>query len=117
VQPVQIDTAGGTKLAGQGIGAVAGGLLGNQVGGGKGKTLATVAGALGGAVAGNAVASRRFAQQGLQITVKLDSDAGVVAVTQAADPAIAVGERVEVIGNGWNSLARVEPIGTAPGAK
>jgi uncharacterized protein YcfJ len=34
---------------------VAGGVLGHQVGGGKGKTLATVAGAAGGAYAGNQV--------------------------------------------------------------
>src|SRR5690606_13237977 len=34
-------------------GAVVGGLLGNQVGGGSGRTLATVAGAVGGGYAGN----------------------------------------------------------------
>ncbi|HET6911955.1 MAG TPA: glycine zipper 2TM domain-containing protein [Rhodanobacteraceae bacterium] len=39
------------RVAGTAIGAVAGGLLGHQVGKGKGKTLATV----GGAVAGGAI--------------------------------------------------------------
>ncbi len=39
------------QIAGTAIGAVAGGLLGNQVGGGKGRTLATVAGAVGGLAA------------------------------------------------------------------
>ncbi|HZX70086.1 MAG TPA: glycine zipper 2TM domain-containing protein, partial [Rhodanobacter sp.] len=34
------------RIAGTAIGAVVGGLVGNQVGGGKGKTLATVAGAV-----------------------------------------------------------------------
>jgi len=34
---------------------VAGGLLGNQVGGGSGKTIATVAGAAGGAYAGRKI--------------------------------------------------------------
>lgn len=43
---------------GIGIGAVVGGLLGNQVGGGNGKTLATVAGAVGGAYLGNEIAKR-----------------------------------------------------------
>ena len=38
------------------IGAVAGGLLGNQVGGGTGKTVATVAGVAGGAYAGKKIA-------------------------------------------------------------
>lgn len=111
VRPVQITTASGTKAAGLGIGALAGGLLGHQVGGGSGKTLATVAGAVGGAVAGDAIASHHYQQAGLQVTVRLDRGAGVIAVTQAADPAIAVGQRVEVIGSGYGSSpARVEPL-------
>lgn len=43
------------RIAGTAIGAVAGGLLGNQIGGGSGKTLATVAGAAAGGYAGNQV--------------------------------------------------------------
>lgn len=43
------------QIAGTAIGAVAGGLLGNQVGGGKGRTLATVAGAVGGGYAGKKI--------------------------------------------------------------
>ncbi|MDI9239744.1 glycine zipper 2TM domain-containing protein [Lysobacter sp. LF1] len=43
------------KIAGTALGAVAGGLLGNQVGGGSGKKIATAAGAVGGAVAGRKI--------------------------------------------------------------
>lgn len=43
------------RIAGTAVGAVAGGLLGNQVGGGSGKTIATVAGAAAGGYAGNQV--------------------------------------------------------------
>ncbi|MFZ6673163.1 glycine zipper 2TM domain-containing protein [Undibacterium sp. Xuan67W] len=43
---------------GIGIGAVIGGLLGNQVGGGNGRTLATIAGAAGGGYLGNEIAKR-----------------------------------------------------------
>ncbi|MDA8255223.1 MAG: glycine zipper 2TM domain-containing protein [Betaproteobacteria bacterium] len=43
------------RIAGTAVGAVAGGLLGNQVGGGTGRTLATVAGAAAGGYAGNQV--------------------------------------------------------------
>lgn len=43
------------RIAGTAIGAVAGGVLGNQIGGGSGKTLATVAGAAAGGYAGNQV--------------------------------------------------------------
>ncbi len=50
------------QIAGTAIGAVLGGVLGNQVGGGKGKTLATVAGAVGGGYAGKRIEQSR--QQG-----------------------------------------------------
>ena len=43
------------RVAGTAIGAVAGGLLGHQVGKGKGKTLATAGGAVAGGVIGNKV--------------------------------------------------------------
>lgn len=43
------------RLAGTGIGAVVGGLLGHEVGGGSGKVLATVAGAAAGGYAGNRI--------------------------------------------------------------
>ena len=48
------------QIAGTVIGALAGGLLGNQVGGGTGKKIATVAGAAGGGYAGNKI------QEGMQ---------------------------------------------------
>jgi uncharacterized protein YcfJ len=48
------------QIAGTAIGAIAGGLLGNQIGGGSGKKIATVAGAVGGGYAGNKV------QEGMQ---------------------------------------------------
>jgi uncharacterized protein YcfJ len=43
---------------GIGVGAVVGGLIGNQVGGGNGKTLATIAGAVGGGYLGNEIAKK-----------------------------------------------------------
>jgi uncharacterized protein YcfJ len=47
------------QIAGTAIGAVAGGLLGNQIGSGKGRTLATVAGAVGGGYAGHEIQQNR----------------------------------------------------------
>ena len=46
------------NYVGIGTGAVIGGLLGNQVGGGNGKKLATVAGIIGGGYLGNEIANR-----------------------------------------------------------
>jgi uncharacterized protein YcfJ len=55
VETKQIQSKDDNRLIGTGVGAVAGGLLGHQVGGGKGKTLATVGGAVAGGYVGNQV--------------------------------------------------------------
>jgi len=60
--PVQRAPAPQNSAVGIGLGAVVGGLLGNQVGDGKGRTLATIAGAVGGAYAGNEIAKRNQQQ-------------------------------------------------------
>jgi uncharacterized protein YcfJ len=51
------------KGQGSGLGAVAGGVLGHQVGSGRGKDLATAAGVVGGAVAGHQVEKGRRARK------------------------------------------------------
>ena len=56
-QPVPPPVAQNSPV-GIGIGAVVGGLLGHQVGGGNGKTLATIAGAVGGGYLGNEIAKK-----------------------------------------------------------
>jgi uncharacterized protein YcfJ len=60
VAPAQPQAAPAAKNSpvGIGIGAVVGGLLGNQVGSGDGKTLATIAGAVGGGYIGNEIAKK-----------------------------------------------------------
>ena len=50
------------RLLGTGVGAVGGGLLGHEIGGGSGKALATVAGAAAGGYAGNKIEQK--VQQG-----------------------------------------------------
>lgn len=55
------------RIAGTAVGAVVGGLLGNQVGGGNGKKIATVAGAVGGGYAGNQVQGRMQANSTYKI--------------------------------------------------
>jgi outer membrane lipoprotein SlyB len=54
-------------------GAVVGGLLGNQVGGGTGKTLATIAGAVGGGYAGNEVEKRTRTATTYQVRVRMEN--------------------------------------------
>jgi uncharacterized protein YcfJ len=55
VQVTQNNTSDPNRITGTAIGAVAGGVVGNQIGGGRGRTLATVGGAVAGGVVGNRV--------------------------------------------------------------
>ncbi|MFL9925871.1 glycine zipper 2TM domain-containing protein [Herbaspirillum lusitanum] len=63
------------KTSGVGIvgGAVVGGLLGNQVGGGTGRTLATVAGAVGGGYAGNKIEENTRTTTSYVVEVRMDN--------------------------------------------
>jgi outer membrane lipoprotein SlyB len=77
-------------------GAVAGGLLGHQVGAGRGKTVATVVGAVGGAVAGNEVEKRVKTDKGYEVTVRLDDGSSRV-VNQSTAPSWRTGDHVRVV--------------------
>ena len=57
-QPVVQPAPRQPNYLGIGAGALIGGLVGNQVGGGNGKKLATVAGVIGGGMLGNEIANR-----------------------------------------------------------
>jgi outer membrane lipoprotein SlyB len=89
----------GESLGGTLVGAGVGGLLGNQIGSGSGRTAATVGGALaGGAVgshAGQSVTSRR----GIEIEVRLDDTRQRISVVQEVSTRenFSVGDRIRVI--------------------
>ena len=71
VHPVQSQASpSGVGVVG---GAVVGGLLGNQVGGGNGRTLATIAGAVGGGYAGNEVEKRTRTTTSYQVRVRMEN--------------------------------------------
>ncbi len=89
------------RIVGTAIGAVAGGLLGNQVGGGKGKTLATVAGAVGGGYAGNRIEANR--QQG-QVTSSVQRRCSSVAGSGSR----VVGYDVRYVYNGVTRTVRMD---------
>ncbi|MDF3835443.1 glycine zipper 2TM domain-containing protein [Cupriavidus basilensis] len=76
-------------------GAVAGGLLGHQIGGGRGRTVATVLGALGGGVAGNMVEQRVRSDTDYQVRVRMEDGSSRV-VTYHQQPDVGVGQRVRV---------------------
>ncbi len=82
-----------------GLGAVAGGVLGgvvgHQVGGGNGKTAMTVLGAIGGGLAGNEVEKRARGETLFKVQVRMED--GSTRVFQQAQ-SLAVGTRVVVEG-------------------
>ncbi|MCA1773516.1 MAG: hypothetical protein LC677_13290 [Halomonas sp.] len=103
VRPVQIQADSRTGgLLGGGGGAIIGGLLGNQVGGGSGRQLATVAGALGGSIAGTAAEDRANRINALEMEIRMEDGSDVV-VVQRADRDFQPGQRVRLIGNGANA--------------
>ncbi|PWF41921.1 glycine zipper 2TM domain-containing protein [Massilia glaciei] len=96
-----------TRAQGSGVGAVGGallgGLLGNQVGGGSGKKVATVAGVVGGAMIGNQVEGNMKATTRYEIRVRLD-DGSSRTFNQDAAPAWGDGDRVRIVDGAIRSL-------------
>lgn len=78
-------------------GAAAGGLIGNQFGGGNGKTLATVGGAVAGGFVGNEV-QKRVTGKDVWITQVKMKDGSVRSFEQASQPAWKTGALVRVQG-------------------
>lgn len=100
VREVQIE---GTRSGiGPAAGAVVGGVAGSGVGQGRGSTVGAVIGAVAGGVAGQAVEQATTRQTGVEVTVKLDSGQ-LIAVTQAADEAFKIGDRVRILSDGRTS--------------
>lgn len=79
------------------LGGVAGAVVGRQIGGGSGRDVATVAGALGGAVAGNAIEKNRnpSLSQAYRVTVQLDNG-GVRAYDMPSTGELRLGDRVRI---------------------
>ncbi len=112
VTPVQ--RAGQTN----GVGAVAGGVLGaivgNQVGSGNGRAVATVLGAVGGGYAGNAVEKNVKKVTAYQVRVRMED--GSTRTIEQSQPA-SVGARVTVDGStlrSTDSAAYVPPQRSEP---
>jgi outer membrane lipoprotein SlyB len=97
---VETVTAVEQRGEGSGLGAVAGGViggvLGNQMGAGSGKQAMTVIGAVGGGLAGNEIEKRQRATTVYQVKVRM-ADGTTRTITQAAK--VAEGQAVEVDGN------------------
>jgi outer membrane lipoprotein SlyB len=80
-------------------GALVGGLLGNHVGGGRGRTLATVAGAVGGGYAGNEIEKNARSATMTEVRVRM-SNGSIRSFTEAGPSRRHAGEQVRVTKHG-----------------
>ena len=88
---------------GAGLGAVGGGVLGSQIGGGRGRVLAALGGAALGGGAGHMIGQKLTDQEGMEYQIKLDRG-GIVTMRQGADPVMRAGQRVMVINSSKDVL-------------
>ena len=92
------------KIKGEddGLGAITGGLLGAVIGCGEGifddecRDTVAVVGAIGGAILGNAVASRLGNHDGFQYVVDIDNSDEDISIIQSGEDQIPIGSKVTV---------------------
>jgi outer membrane lipoprotein SlyB len=96
VESVEQVDRGNVGMLGTISGAVIGGLLGHQVGSGRGQTAATIAGAAGGAYAGREIERRtRTSSDVYKIYVRMD-DGSYQAIAQESATPLRRGDRVRI---------------------
>lgn len=88
---------GDSNALGVVAGGAAGALLGHQVGGGRGKDLATIAGAIGGAYAGKKIQEKTGATKVWTVEVQYDNGQRG-SFNYDADPGVKTGDRVQKAG-------------------
>ncbi len=94
-----VEEKGKTSGVGMVAGGVLGGVLGHQIGGGTGKTVATVAGAAGGAYVGNKVEQNRNTKGHWEVQLKMDTGNTRI-FTYSNQPTVHEGERVKLVDGG-----------------
>ena len=96
-RPIKIE---GTKSAvGTGAGAVVGAIAGSTVGQGKGSSIGAVLGAVAGGVVGSAAEEGYTREDGMEITVRLESGR-IISVVQAGKEEFKPGDKVRILERG-----------------
>jgi outer membrane lipoprotein SlyB len=92
-----VEVAGKESGAGVVIGGAVGGLIGNQVAQPKDKELATLAGAVGGAVAGHYIEKNMKKSKAYDVVVKLENGEERT-LRHTVAPAVVAGDKVKIEG-------------------
>jgi outer membrane lipoprotein SlyB len=94
-----VEKKGGSSGVGAVAGGVLGGIVGHQFGSGRGNTAMTIAGAAGGAYAGNEVEKNKNKKKSWNVTVKMDN--GTTRTYAYNDkPEFREGDRVKTLDDG-----------------
>ncbi len=91
-----VEQAGQSSGLGMVAGGVVGGVIGHQIGSGRGNTVATVAGAAGGAYAGNQIEKNKNKKSYYSVAVRLDNGK-TQTLSMSAAPTVREGERVKIV--------------------
>lgn len=100
VRPVKIQNGDDSNVIGAIGGAVLGGFLGNTVGGGSGRKIATAAGAVAGGLAGQGVQGAMNKSQGVELEIRKDDGSTIMVVQKQGDTRFSAGQRVVMASNG-----------------
>jgi outer membrane lipoprotein SlyB len=92
----EIEQKGENPIAGPIIGGIAGAVLGHQFGEGRGKTVATAAGAGAGILGGKVIEQKMRATKHWETTLRLD-DGSTKTISSESQPAWHAGERVRLV--------------------
>ena len=94
-----VEQKGQSTGLGMVAGGVLGGVIGHQIGGGRGNTVATVAGAAGGAYVGNEVEKKKNTTGYWAVSIKMDGG-NVRTFTYSNQPTVHSNDRVKLVDGG-----------------
>lgn len=78
------------------LGGIVGGVIGHQIGSGRGNTVATVAGAAGGAYAGHQIEKNKNTKEYWQVSIKMD-DGKSRYFNFSQEPGYKTGDKVKIV--------------------
>jgi outer membrane lipoprotein SlyB len=94
-----VEVKGSSSGVGMVAGGVLGGVLGHQIGSGRGNTVATIAGAAGGAYVGNEIEKKKNTKGQWNVVIRMDSGQQRTFV-YTNQPTVHDGDRVKLIDGG-----------------
>ena len=94
-----IQQQGHSSGVGMVAGGVVGGVVGHQIGSGRGNTVATIAGAGLGAVAGNQIEKNTKTKTSWSVAIRMDNGA-LRTFNYSSQPAVVAGDRVKLVDGG-----------------